>query len=521
MDADVCVVGAGAAGGIIAAELARRGVAVLVLESGVRHDLRQRPEYVRRYLRGQNPWRGRLAGQDAYTVGGRVAYALDGRRGRGIGGSTLAWEGYALRFHADDFRVRSLHGVADDWPIGYGDLEPYYARAEAALGVAGSHDDGSASPRSTAFPLPAFAFSYSDTLFARACGRLGVAMQHLPQARNSVAYGGRPPCQACGTCHVCPTGAKASTDLTHVPAAEATGKVRVVPEATVLRLEARRSGQVTSAVYTHADRVERRASAAVFVLAAGGVENARLLLLSTSSEFPDGLANRSGLVGKRFMAQPSVDVVGRIPDRSYPYRIGFSTAMSRQFGVGAERAARAGFFLEYLNSAGPRPHELAVGTGLTGVERRRRVQAEFGRHLGVRIYADHLPDLVNTVSLNRRLTDYFGSAAPHISYRIGRYERDGLDAAKQMARGILQQLGATGIETTVLSPAAHQIGTHRMGVDPRVSVVDSDLRAHDVENLYLVGSGAFVTASASPPTLTIAALAIRAAERIAGRLGKT
>lgn len=518
MDADVCIVGAGAAGGIMALELGRRGVRVAVLESGPRHDFAQRGAYVRRYLRREDPWRSPLEGQDRQTFGGRVRYALEGRRARGVGGSTLHWEGYALRFHERDFRLRSLHGVADDWPLAYADLEPYYARAEAALGVAGVPDDSGASPRSTAFPLPAFPFSHSDEILARACRTLGIGFHHLPQARNSVAYGGRARCQACATCQVCPTGAKASIDLTHVPAAEATGNVRILSEATALRLELDPSGHVAAAVYAQPDRLERRLSARVFVLAAGAVENVRLLLVSGSKEFPDGLANRSGLVGKFFMSHPGVEVTGRAKDNVYPYRIGFSTAMSRQFAVGGDRSTRAAFLLEFLNSAGPTPEGLAVASGLTGEALRQHVRQEFGRRLGIRIYCEQLPDRANTVSLTPRVRDYFGTPVPHITYNIGRYESRALEEARQVAGRILHAVGATDIQSAGRSMAAHQIGTHRMGVDPRTSVVDPDLRAHDVPNLYLVGSGCFVTASASPPTLTIAALAIRAAEHIASRL---
>jgi choline dehydrogenase-like flavoprotein len=272
-------------------------------------------------------------------------------------------------------------------------------------------------------------------------------------------------------------------------------------------------------VYALADRVERRARARIFVVAAGGVENPRLLLLSASKAFPDGLANRSGFVGKRFMAQPSVDVVGRVRDKVYPYRIGFSTAMSRQFAVDKDRAVRASFFLEFLNSAGPKPDELAVSSRLTGAALRRHVQTEFGRSLGIRIYCEHLPEPVNSITLNPRRRDYFGKPGPHLSYRLGRYEQSALQTARGIATRILEAAGATGIRTTQISPAAHQIGTHRMGTDPRASVVDVNLKAHDVDNLYLVGSGCFVTATASPPTLTIAALALRAADHIAARLG--
>jgi len=517
VDAEVGIVGAGAAGGILAFELARRGIRVVVLESGPRHDFARRPEYVQRYVRHENPWQTSPRELDRYTVSGQVPYQLLDKRARGVGGSTLHWEGYALRLHGEDFRLRSLHGIADDWPISYDDLESYYTIAERALGVAGAADE-SPSPRSAPFPLPPFPFSHSDGLFASACQPLGIALHHLPQARNSVAYAGRSQCRACATCAVCPTGAKASVDLTHVPDAEATGNARVITEATVLRLVVDRSGDVSAAIYAGRDRSERRLTARVFILAAGAVENARLLLLSAPSDFPGGLANRSGLVGKFFTSHPAIDVSGRASGNVYPYRIGFSTAMSRQFAVGRDRRTRGAFLLEFLNTAGPTPEQIAVRSGLSGEALRRHVRDEFGHWLGIRVYTEQLPDRRNTVSLNPRVRDYFGSPAPHIHYGVGPYERQALDEAKSVVTRILTAMGLSEIRSSGLSYAAHQIGTHRMGTDPRASVVDVNLRAHDVPNLYLVGSGCFVTASASPPTLTIAALAIRAAEHIAARL---
>jgi choline dehydrogenase-like flavoprotein len=134
------------------------------------------------------------------------------------------------------------------------------------------------------------------------------------------------------------------------------------------------------------------------------------------------------------------------------------------------------------------------------------------------VYAEQLPSRVNAVSLSPSVTDYFGSPGPHIHYSVGAYERRALDDARQVASGLLQAMGLTDIRASGMSFAGHQMGTHRMGIDPSASVVDPNLRAHDVANLYLVGAGAFVTAGASPPTLTIAALAIRAAEHIARRL---
>ena len=248
--------------------------------------------------------------------------------------------------------------------------------------------------------MPPFAFSHSDRLFAPACATVGVALHHLPQARNSLAYGGRPACRACSTCAVCPTGAKASIDLTYIPQAEATGNAQVITEATVLRLETDRSGQASAAVYAGRDKVPRRLTARVFVVAAGAVETARLLLLSASRDFPDGLANRSGLVGKFFMSHPSIDIVGRARENVYPYRIGFSTAMSRQFTIERDRATRGAFLLEFLNSAGPTPERIAVASGLSGDALRRHVHDEFGHWLGIRVYCEQLPTRVNAVSLD-------------------------------------------------------------------------------------------------------------------------
>jgi choline dehydrogenase-like flavoprotein len=350
------------------------------------------------------------------------------------------------------------------------------------------------------------------------CRSLDVGLHHLPQARNSLAYGGRPQCRACGTCQVCPTGAKASVDLTHIPQAEATGNAQVLAGATVLRLELDGSGQVTAAVYAESDKVERRLAARVFVVAGGAVETARLLLLSTSKHFPSGLANRSGLVGKFFMSHPIVDVIGRSREKVYPHRIGFSTAMSRRFAIERDRGAHGAFLLEFLNSAGPTPEQIAVASGQWGEALRNRVREEFGHWIGIRAYVEQLPDRVNAVSLDPRVRDYFGSPAPHIHYSLGRYERRTLDDATATASKILTTMGLSNIRSTGRSFAGHQIGTHRMGTDPRTSVVDVNLSAHDVPNLYLVGSGCFVTASASPPTLTIAALAIRAASHISARL---
>ncbi len=511
----VCFIGAGAAGGIMAYELALRGMEVVVLESGPKHDFSKRFSYAQAILRGENPWRSSIREMDRHTTDGNTGYKLDWNRVRGIGGSTLHWEGYTPRFHANDFRLHTLYGVGADWPISYDELEPFYAKAETALGVAGISDDPWASPRSTPFPLPAFEPSYSDSFFAKACSNLGIAFTKLPQARNSIPYRNRAGCAACGVCYACPTGAKASTELTHIPQAEATGKVRVITGATVLRIETDGGKKVSEVLWADRDKKEQRLKAQVFVLAAGGVETPRLLLLSRSAEFPHGLCNSSGLVGKGFLSHPIIELVGRVKENMFPYRTGFSTAMSRQFAVDRTRAVDGAFLLEFLNNGGFSPAWLALVSRKTGKALREYVQQEFGHSLAIRAYCEQLPTDTNSVSLNEKVRDYFGNPVPHISYSIGEYERRGMDAAQEVCSKILKEAGATDIHVNFTTTAAHQIGTVRMGRDPARSVVNEHLQTHDLPNLYLMGSGVYPTATCTHPTLTISALAIRAAERIA------
>jgi glucose dehydrogenase len=513
LETDVCVVGAGPAGAILAAELGRRSIPVVVLESGPRYDVTALEAAQRRVIRGETPFPSEDPTLDRHAVEGDSGFRLDGKRVRGVGGSSLHWEGYAMRLREGDFALRCRYGLADDWPLTYADLEPYYARAEAELGVAGALDD--ACPRGTPFPLPAFPFSYSDGIFARACAAVGVRMQALPQARNSTEYDGRPACLSCGTCHVCPIGAKATVDLTHLAPAEASGRVRVLERAHVLRLECTGAGHVRSALYRDATGRHMRVHARRFVLAAGAIENVRLCLLSAGREHPDGLANASGLLGAYFMSQPVVDFTARVGEHLFPYRTGISTAISRQFEDREDRAVGGSFWMEFRNRAGGTPAEIALESGAWGLALRETVLSRFGRQAGIRVWVEHLPDRANHVRLSPKLRDGYGCPAPHVVYRVGAYERVTVARAARVARRIFAAMEGTDVRQSPLMNGGLMMGTHRMGEDPRTSVVDPDQRAHDVENLYLVGSGSFVTGGAAPPTLTLAALALRTAEAIA------
>lgn len=518
---DVCIIGAGLVGGLMGYELARRGLKVVILEAGPRHKLQERLGYMNDIVRGRvaGPAYGsNLPARDVYSNAGEVEYPLNWLRAKGVGGSTLHWGGQIWRFLESDFRLKSVYGIADDWPIGYDELEPYYVKAERALGVAGSVDNPFMSRRSADYPMPAFPFSPADRIFQQGCQKLGILVHTIPWARNSVPYQNRPACAAyatCGTFRICPIAAQYTAE-THLDLAERTGNATVVANANVVRLVTDSRKRVRSAIYMNPEKEESEQKARLFVLAAHSVETARLLLLSESSQFPHGLANGSGMVGKNFMERPAVAVSGILEQSVFPHRIGFPTAASLQFCDPKNRHEVGGIKMAFHTMGAPMPYSLARASGNWGQALADEVRQQFGHEVIAEAAIEQLPDPENTVTLDPHLRDYFGDPAPRITYSFGAYEKTTLDVGVKLSREILKAVGAERAENDESHGfAGHPMGTCRMGDDPEKSVVDRNLRAHEVTNLYVVGSSVFVTGGSLQPSLTIAALAIRAAEHIA------
>lgn len=519
---DVCIIGAGLAGGLIAYELASKGLKVVVLEAGPRHDLSNRFSDMEDLLRhDKKPWASNNPRRDVYTNAGPVEYPLRSARVKAVGGTTLHWGGLAPRLYETDFRMRSLYGLAVDWPITYDEIEPYYGKAEVALGVAGIADNPFASYRSSDYPLPPFPFSYADQVLKKGWNKTGIAVHSIPWARNSVPYQHRPACQAfstCGSHRICPIVAQYTSEG-HIGLAEKTGRVRLIPDANVSRINEDGS-RVTSVIYATPDKTEHEQGARCFVLAAHAIESARLLLLSKSGRFPDGLANSSGQVGKNFMEHLSVWVEGRLKESVYPYRIGFGTAESHQFCVSKKRGETGAFKIGSKNNAGPRPADIVANSGNWGVELEEEIKELFGRNAVIVASLEQLPVESNSITLDPTVKDCFGNPAPRITYSIGNYERRTAKEAVATIEKVLDALDVSEMMHSGRQAAddfvfnCHHLGTCRMGGDPETSVVDPNLRAHDVTNLFIVGSGAFPTGGSVQPSLTIAALAIRCADYI-------
>lgn len=520
--ADVLIVGAGASGGIAAGRLAEAGFDVLCLEQGHWPDRTQYPAPRLTYeLESRSRWSGspnRRRRPEDYPVDDTqsdvspLMYA-------GVGGSMILYAADWPRLLPSDFRVRSLDGVADDWPLTYAELRPYYERTDRAFGVAGLGGDPAYPPGGDP-PLPPLPIGAGGLRLARAHDRLGWHWWPSPNAVLSAPYKGRNPCAQYGACmQGCPEGAKASTDVTHWPDAIARG-ARLKTGARVARVMTGRSGLVTGVEYVDQDGRWDIAAADVVILAANAIGTARLLLNSSSPRFPQGLANSSGLVGKRLMVHPFANVMGYFDEQMETWKghVGAKITCMQFYETHPARNFVRGAKWSLTPTGGPLNAALPTRAGhsVWGSGHHEHVRRHVGRTLSWAIFGEDLPDEDNRVELDGTLTDSSGISAPRITYRINQNSRALLDFNIARATESFTEAGAYQVETEALMRYSgwHLLGTARMGTDPQTSVVDGYGQAHDVPNLYVIDGSVFVTSGAVNPTSTISALALRATEHL-------
>jgi choline dehydrogenase-like flavoprotein len=513
---DVLIIGAGASGAALAWSLAETRMNIVCLEQGGWMNPADYPGM-------SGDWEARQLGDfglSPNTRGRREDYPVnDGNSPiaasmfNAVGGSTIMYAAHFPRFHPSDFRVRTLDGVADDWPLDYRRLAPFYDVNARMMGVSGLAGDPAYPPKDV--PLPPVALGKLGETLARGFNRLGWHWWPSDSAITTQEYEGRAPCINAGTCLVgCAQGAKASTDITYWPAALRQG-VRLETHCRVREITVGDDGMADGVVYYDADGVERKRRAHVVVLACNGIGTPRLLLNSRSKHFPDGLANRSGLVGRNLMFHPYAMVTGIFdePLEGYKGPTGCCIMSQEFYETDPARDFLRGYSFEILRGFGPVSTALwgmSMGRVVSGADHHRSYGELFDRTAGMVVICEDLPDPGNSVTLDPQLTDADGIPAPRITYRLSDNSTRMLAHSVARATEVLQAAGATDTVSVAPLPFAgwHLMGTARMGTDPDTSVVNPWGRCHDVRNLFIVDGSIFVTAAAVNPTNTIQALAL-------------
>jgi choline dehydrogenase-like flavoprotein len=523
-DVDVLIVGAGPSGAVVAHTLAERGFDVLCLEQG---DWVNPSDYPANHpeweLLIQKDWH-----HDPNVRGLPSDYPLDVSDSdmspvmfNAVGGSSVFYGAEWPRLLPSDFRVRSLDGVADDWPIAYEDLKPYHDEVDRFIGVAGVEGD-TAYPPGLSYPLPPHPLGKGGRRAAEAANALGWHWWPGTNAIASYKHKTLEPCVRWGTCEFgCPEGAKASFDLIYMPQALQAG-ARLVTGARVRRLRSGADGLVEGVEWVDRDGVEHFQGARTVVLCANGIGTARLLLLSDSAAHPDGLANSSGLVGRNLMLHPNCSVAGYYDDllESWEGPAGQLIHSMQFYDTNPDHDFVRGSKMHVLPLPGPMAaveSHRSLGFDAAWGEGFHAAAAVHGNGILWAANTEDLPEEHNRVVLDRELTDDDGIPAPKVEYRIGENTRRILRFTVDRMTELHQAAGAAGtfpVELWVDQPG-HLLGTARMGNDPRSSVVDSFGRAHDVPNLFVADGSIFVTSGSANPTCTIAALALRVAKGIA------
>lgn len=526
IESDVCIIGSGISAAMVADRLARTTKEkIVVVEAGDEAPpLAQRYALRARFLKyGESPW------PNDHVEGYEIEGPLQSRSMQ-VGGLAMHWGGVTPRWSPEDFRTRSLFGVGTDWPISYDDLDPFYQEAEELIGVAGEQGPAAMDPRGRPFPMAPIPLTYNLALLKEWSARAGIAMWSQPVAKNSRAYDGRTECCRNDTCFpICPIGAKYSPDFTW-HRLRATNRVTLYPR-TLVRKLVLHDGSMRIA---SAETVQRSAAGAdvpvefrakKFVVAAGYVWSSHLLLLSANSRTPNGVANRSGTVGKYLAGHRNQQAFISLPVRMFPGMNGQHSLLSKQF-------MRRPVYDRYLRhdlrvwessfARGPRLRRddgtLMLGDDIMR-DWRERTTTGVAR---VRAYYDVIPDRSSELTLDATRRNAWGDPLPRLAFRDARESAALRDYSVGALHALFEKMARAGdgkvlqtVEDDARGWQDHPAGGCRMGDDAAMSVVDRWGRSHDHENLFVVGAPTCVSASCANATLTFCALALRSAVEIA------
>src|SRR5215469_7009974 len=506
----VVIIGSGAGGGTLANELAQKGISSVVLEAGKRIEITD-------FQNDEDAMFALFTWLDPRTASGSWYVAqtspdLPAWISKLVGGTTVHWGACALRFQEHEFKTGTRYGAISganllDWPLGLKDMEPYYDRAELKMGVTGTHGI----PR-----LPVS--NHGKVLFAGAKKMGYTQFLTTNMAINSVPRDGRASCQQTGFCiQGCTFGAKWSTLYTEIPRAEATGKTEIRSESQVLHIEQDQSGKVTGVVYADPTGAIERQKARIVCVAGNAIETPRLLLNSSSSMFPQGLANSSGQVGCNYMKHMTSTVFAVFDKPVHMYR---GTAQSGivmdEARLDTQRGFVGGYQMELLPQGLPSFAQNIVPNAW-GRDRAWIVD-NYVNVAGVWLIGEDLARETNRVSLHPDRKDKYGLPIPDIHVDDHPNDLAMQKHAIGQADALYKSIGAKRTVHRLPFPSTHNMGTCRMSENPRDGVVNRWGQSHHIRNLFVSDGSQFTSSGGENPTLTIVALAIRQAEYIAEQM---
>lgn len=535
VDAEVIIIGSGVMGGLIATQLAKAGKSVIILEAGPRI---KREEIVERFR--NSPFKMSLTNMKLQGVGspypdlphvpstygsylqqtGPVKYPT--KYLRVVGGTTWHFGSALWRMIPNDFKLQSLYGRGRDWPFGYDELEPWYGRAEHELGVSGvdgQDESGQGQrpwpPRSTPFPMKGLAPSYLFTRITELLGKDGYHPVLEPNGRATVPYGKRPVCAGNNNCNpVCPIGAKYDGSM-HIDEAERLG-AKLLDNSVVYKIEADDKGHITGVWYRKPDRSEHHLTARHFVLAAYGIESPKLLLMSTSERYPNGIANSSDQVGRNLMGHTGISMNIMMKEDVWPGQGPTELLVYLNNRDGTFRKDFPSYKTKIRNTVPTADYAAAlIGKGVLGSKLDAELHRQSARSLNFAVDFETLPLPENRVVPSKTKTDAIGIPLPEIYYSVTDYWEAGKEVALKDFANIAKLLDAEVLKVdTGYQDRQHIMGTTIMGDDPKNSVVNAQCQSHDHPNLYIAGTSVMPSASCMNPTLTGAALSLRLAKHL-------
>jgi choline dehydrogenase-like flavoprotein len=509
-DGVVVIIGSGAGGGTLANELCQQGIKVVVLEAGA---AQSSASFV------NDEWKSfsQLAWLDPRTTSGswRVAKDFAGLPAwicKTVGGTTTHWAGASLRFQEHEFRVRTHYGDIKganlmDWPLTLAELAPYYAQAEDKMGVTRTNG------------IPGLPGNNNYKVMHAGAMKLGYKDVHTGNmAINSQPRHDRARCMQLGFCFQgCKSGAKWSTLYVELPKAEKTGNMDLRPESHVIRIEHNEAGKVTGVVYKDKAGATQMQKARIVCVAGNSIETPRLLLMSASNKFSDGLANSSGQVGRNYMRHMTGSVYAKFKNPVHMYK---GTTMAGIIRDEAKHDTRRGF------AGGYEMETLALGIPfMAAFLNPGGWGSDFADYMdhythlaGMWLVGEDMPRETNRITLNSNVKDKWGNPVPNVHFDDHDNDIAMREHAFKQGQAVYAAAGAVKSFRTPPYPSTHNLGTCRMGASAKDSVCNSYGQTHDIGNLFISDGSQFTTGGAENPTLTIVTLAIRQAEYIAKQM---